>query len=111
AAGLYAVLAQIVAQRRHEIGVRMALGATARDVATLIMSRGMALVAAGAALGLAASWAAARSISSQLFEVQPHDPWSFVASPLVLTIIALFACWIPTRRALRVDPATALRAE
>jgi putative ABC transport system permease protein len=111
AAGLYGVLAQLVAQRRQEIGIRMALGAAGADVARLILGRGVALTAAGVAIGLAGAWAGARVLASQLFQVAPHDPLSFTLVPLALLAIALLASWLPTRRALSVDPASALRAE
>jgi putative ABC transport system permease protein len=109
--GLYAVLAQTVAQRRQEIGIRMALGAAAADVTRLILGRGLVLTAVGVAIGLAGAWAAARVLSTQLFEITPHDPWSFAAVPVTLLAIALLASWLPARRALSVDPASALRTE
>ena len=111
AAGLYAVLAQLVAQRRQEIGIRIALGAASADVARLILGRGIGLTAIGVAIGLAAAWAAARFFSSQLYEVSPHDAASFGIVPLILLGIALLASWLPARRALSVDPASALRME
>ena len=111
AAGLYAVLAQLVAQRRQEIGIRMALGAASIDVARLILGRGVGLTAAGIAIGLAGAWAAARVLANQLYGVTPHDAASFVLVPLVLLAIALLASWLPARRALAVDPARALRTE
>jgi putative ABC transport system permease protein len=111
AAGVYAVLAQLVAQRRQEIGIRIALGAAAADVARLIVTRGLILTAIGVAIGMAAAWAAARVLSTQLYEITPHDPWSFTAVPVTLLAIALLASWLPARRALSVDPASALRTE
>ena len=111
AAGLFGVLAHLVAQRRHEIGIRMALGASIRDVARVIVGRALALTLAGVALGLAGAWASARFLASQLYGVRPHDPLSFAGVPLVLLGVALLASWIPARRALAVDPVTALRAE
>jgi len=111
AAGLYAVLSQLVAQRRQEIGIRMALGAGASDVARLVLGRGVGLTAVGVVLGLTAAWAAARLLANQLFGVTPHDPVSFIAVPLTLLTIALLASWLPARSALSVDPASALRAE
>ena len=111
AAGLYAVLAQLVAQRRQEIGIRMALGAATADVAGMILGRGFVLTCLGVAIGLAGAWAMARALSSQLFEVTPHDPWSFASVPIALLAVALLASWLPARRALAVNPATALRAE
>jgi putative ABC transport system permease protein len=111
AAGLYAVLAQLVMQRRQEIGIRVALGAAAADVAKLIVCRGLGLTAIGVAIGMAGAWTGARVLSSQLFEIAPHDPWSFTTVPVALIAIALLASWIPARRALSVDPASALRTE
>jgi putative ABC transport system permease protein len=111
AAGLYAVLAHLVTQRRQEIGIRIALGAATPDVARLILGRGVALTAIGIGIGLAGAWAAARFLASQLYEVAPHDAASFTLVPVVLLAIALLASWLPARRALAVDPATVLRTE
>jgi putative ABC transport system permease protein len=111
AAGLYAVLSQLVAQRRQEIGIRMALGAATGDVARLIVGRGVGLTAIGLAAGLATAWAAARFLGSQLYDVAPHDAASFTVVPMALLAIALLASWLPARRALSVDPATVLRSE
>jgi putative ABC transport system permease protein len=110
-AGLYAVLSHTVLQRRQEIGIRVALGARRIDVLNLIVSRGMALTLAGVSAGLVAAYALSRYIASQLYEVSAHDPLSFAAVAVALTAIALLACWVPTRRALRIDPAVALRLE
>jgi len=111
AAGLYAVLAHLVAQRRQEIGIRMALGAATGDVARIIVGRGVGMTAIGIAIGLAGAWMSARVLTLQLYGVAPHDPLSFAAVPVVLFGIALLASWLPARRALSVDPASALRAE
>jgi predicted permease len=111
AAGLYAVLAQLVAHRRQEIGIRIALGAAAADVRRLILGRGVAMTAAGIAIGLAGAWVSARFIALQLYEIAPHDPVSFVAVPIVLLAISAIASWAPARRALTVDPMEALRTE
>jgi putative ABC transport system permease protein len=108
-AGLYAVLSQIVVQRRHEIGVRMALGARSADVQRLILARGMALVAIGLAGGLAGAWSLSRYLANQLYEISPRDPGSFAIVTLALIAAALLACWVPTRRALAIEPAVALR--
>jgi putative ABC transport system permease protein len=108
-AGLYAVLSQIVAQRRHEIGVRMALGARGGDVQRMILSRGMTLVAIGLAVGLAGAWSLSRYLASQLYEISPRDPISFAFVTMCLIGAALLACWAPTRRALAIEPAVALR--
>jgi putative ABC transport system permease protein len=111
AAGLFAVLAQVVAQRRQEIGIRIALGASVRDVARLIVGRGVGMTAAGIAIGMAGAWASARFLASQLYGVVPHDPISFGAVPIVLLVVALLASWVPARRALAVDPVAALRTD
>jgi predicted permease len=108
-AGLYAVLSQIVAQRRHEIGVRMALGARGGDVQRMILSRGMTLVAIGLAVGLAGAWSLSRYLASQLYEISPRDPISFAIVTMCLIGAALLACWVPTRRAVAIEPAVALR--
>jgi putative ABC transport system permease protein len=110
-AGLYGVLAHIVLQRRQEIGIRVALGAQAADVLRLIVSRGLGLTVVGLVLGLSIAYALSRFVSGQLYEVCARDPMSFIAVGGVLTSTAALACWIPTRRALSIDPATALRAE
>jgi ABC-type antimicrobial peptide transport system permease subunit len=111
AAGLYAVLAQIVLQRRQEIGIRLALGAHPGAVARLVASRGLVLTATGVAMGLALAWPASRALAAQLYGVQPHDPISFAAVPLALAGVAFVASWLPARRVLTVDPVTALRSE
>ncbi|CAN5653188.1 hypothetical protein BH18ACI5_BH18ACI5_26240 [soil metagenome] len=111
AAGLYAVLSNLVLQRRQEIGIRVALGARTSDVLNLVVLRGLALTLVGLAIGLAGSLALARYIRAQLYEVSARDPFSFTTVAITLTVVALLASWIPTRRALSIDPATALRGE
>jgi putative ABC transport system permease protein len=111
AIGLYGVLAFAVAQRTREIGVRIALGATRAAVLGMVVRQGMALVVAGLAIGLAAAAAATRVMSALLYETTPHDPWTFAAAPIVLAAVALLACYLPARRAARVEPVVALRAE
>ena len=111
ASGLYGLLSYTVAQRRREIGVRMALGAQARDILALVVRQGAALVAAGAVAGLLAAAAASRILESFLFGVTAYDGPTFVAAPLSLAAVALVACWLPARRATRIDPMDALRAE
>jgi predicted permease len=109
AIGLYAVIAHSVNQRTKEIGIRMALGGAAADIRRLIFREGMRPVAAGLILGLAASLGVNRVLQSQLVGVSPYDPVTLAAAPAVLILIALLACQIPSRRAMRVDPAVALR--
>ncbi|OLC44783.1 MAG: hypothetical protein AUH43_17870 [Acidobacteria bacterium 13_1_40CM_65_14] len=111
AAGIFAVLSQLVSQRTREIGVRVALGATPRDVFQLIVGRGMALTAAGVVIGIAGATALTRFVESLLFETSPHDPLSVAAVSGLLIVVAFLACWLPTRRAMRIDPAVALRVE
>ena len=111
ASGLYGLLSYTVAQRRREIGVRMALGAQARDIVALVVRQGAALVAAGAGAGLLAAAAASRILESFLFGVTAYDQFTFVGAPLSLAAIALVACWLPARRATRIDPMETLRAE
>jgi putative ABC transport system permease protein len=109
AIGIYGVLAYLVAQRTREIGIRMALGARAADVLRLIICEGMSPVTAGAAVGLGTALLATRAIRSLLFGVTPLDPISFVAAPVILASVALLACYLPARRATRVDPLVALK--
>ncbi|HZP59010.1 MAG TPA: ABC transporter permease [Opitutaceae bacterium] len=109
--GIYAVVSYSVAQRTREIGVRMALGAQARGVTRLILRQGAIPIATGLAVGLGASVFTAFTIRKMLFEVPPYDAVTFAAVPALLAAIALFACWIPARRAARVNPIEALRAE
>jgi putative ABC transport system permease protein len=111
AIGLYGVVSYGVSQRTREVGVRVALGAQRRDVMRLILSSGLALVAVGLVLGLAAALAATRFMDALVFGVSPMDPPTFLGAAAVLTAVALAAHWIPVRRALRIDPAQALRAE
>jgi len=111
AVGLYSVLAYVVAQRTGEIGLRMALGAQRGQVLSLVLSQGMRLVALGLALGLAASAGTAQLIRALLFAVGPLDPLVFAGVTALFAGVALLACWLPARRATRVDPIIALRAE
>ena len=111
AIGLYGVVSYGVAQRTREVGVRVALGAQPRDVLRLVLSSGLSLVALGVAAGLAAAFAATRFLGTLMFGVSPVDPPTFAAAAAILIIVALLAHWVPIRRALRIDPAIALRAE
>jgi ABC-type antimicrobial peptide transport system permease subunit len=110
-AGVYGVVAYSVSQRTREIGIRLALGATGGRVVGDIVQESAWPVAIGIGMGLAGAAVATRAIASVLFEVQPGDPPTYVATALALSLTALLAAWIPARRAARVDPATALRAE
>jgi putative ABC transport system permease protein len=100
-----------VTQRRREIGVRMALGAERRDVLRLVLARALRIVAAGLFVGLAGAAAATRVLRAFLFEVTPTDPIAFAVVTLLLMAVGLTAAWLPARRATRVDPCAALRAE
>ncbi len=109
--GIYGVMAYSVAQRTSEIGVRMALGAQTGNVLALVLGEGLRLAVLGAAIGLAGSFFAARLLSGMLFGVAPSDPFTFASVAMVLVAVAMMACYIPARRATRVDPLVALRYE
>jgi len=109
--GIYGVIAYLVGQRTHEIGVRMALGAERHHVLSLILGQGLRMALAGVALGIVLAVSLTRLMSSQLYGVSARDPLTFAGVALVLIAVALIACWIPARRAMRVDPIVALRYE
>jgi putative ABC transport system permease protein len=111
AVGLAGVVAYAVGRRHKEIGIRMALGARPAQVVRLVTGQGMAAVVTGAVLGLGAALAASRLLAGQLFGVEPRDPWTFGTVAAVLVAVALFASWLPARRATRVDPRVALQEE
>jgi putative ABC transport system permease protein len=111
AVGIYGVISYGVAQRTHEMGIRMALGAKPRDVLSLVVRQAMLLALGGVGIGLLASWALTRLMKGLLFSVSVTDPMTFVAIAVLMTLIALLACLIPALRATRVDPLVALRYE
>jgi putative ABC transport system permease protein len=111
AIGTYGVLAYAVSQRTHEMGIRMALGASAPDILRLVLERGAQLIAVGIVIGLLAALGFSRFLASLLYGVTARDPVTFTAVSLVLVAVAIAACYIPARRATKVDPIIALRYE
>jgi putative ABC transport system permease protein len=111
ALGIYGVLAYAVRLRTREIGIRMALGAQVADVLRLVFRQGLALTGAGLVVGLAAAVAGTRLLGGFLYDVKPLDPFTFAAVVVLLAIAAVLACWLPARRAARVDPMIAVRYE
>jgi ABC-type antimicrobial peptide transport system permease subunit len=111
AVGLYGAMSYSVAQRTRELGVRLALGAVPRQVRGLVLQHGLRLALAGSTLGLVLGFWMGKLIEARLYGVTPGDLTSFAVSAAVLTIVALVACWVPSRRAMRVDPVVALRQD
>ncbi len=109
--GVYSVVSYAAAQRTHEIGIRMALGAEPRDILRMVLRQSVGIVAVGLAIGLAAALAGTRAIADLIVGIKPTDPATFLTVIVLLSAIALVACWIPARRATRVSPLTALRYE
>jgi putative ABC transport system permease protein len=111
AVGVYGTVNYSVARRTHEIGIRIALGAERGDMLAMVLRDGLAMTAVGVAMGLAGAWAAARVLETLLFGVRPTDGVAFACGSGVLVLAVLLACYIPARRATRVDPLVALRHE
>jgi putative ABC transport system permease protein len=111
AIGIYGVMAYTTAQRQHEIGIRLALGALPRDVLSLVVGQGMRLVALGLGIGLAGAWAFSRVLTKQLYGITSGDPLTYLGAAVLLGLVALAANYVPARGATRVDPMLALRNE
>jgi putative ABC transport system permease protein len=109
--GIYGVMAYSTSQRRHEIGIRMALGAATPDVLRLVLRQGMRLVVLGLAIGLFGAWALSRVLAGQLYGISARDPFTYAAVAVLLGTVAFAATWLPARRATRVDPMISLRSE
>jgi putative ABC transport system permease protein len=111
AVGLYGVIAYAVSQRTHELGVRVALGATGDHISRMVIREGITLTGLGVGLGIVGAFVASKTLSTLLFGVTPTDPATFVSVVVVLGVVAVLASWLPARRASRVDPLVAMRGE
>jgi putative ABC transport system permease protein len=111
ATGIYGVMAYAISSRTREIGIRMAIGASQGQVLAIVGRRALLLIGSGTAIGLGAALAAGRLLERILYGVEPTDPLTFATVLLLMLAIALMACWIPARRAIRINPITALRQE
>jgi ABC-type antimicrobial peptide transport system permease subunit len=109
--GIYGVISYIVSERMHEIGIRLALGAQSRNILRIVVRQGLGLAFAGATVGLVGALIVSHLMAGLLYGVRPTDPVTFAAVALLLIAVALLACYIPARRAIRVDPLVALRYE
>jgi len=109
--GIYGVMAHLVSQRINEIGIRMALGASSVQVIRMVIGSGLQLAVVGIAVGILVALGATRSLTTLLYQVAPNDPLTFVAVPILFVAVAMAACYLPARRATRVDPIVALRYE
>ena len=111
AIGLFGVISYVVSQRTREIGVRVALGARGEDVQRMIVRQGVGVLIGGVVLGLGGALALTRLMGAILYEVSATDPWTFAGAPVLLVLVSLLASWLPARRATKLDPVEALRAE